>query len=641
MASVTGSQLTFLSDLKGGKGINLILTDGVTVSGAVDNSKFNIEIFTASAGSLTPLAGVNGTATVQGAIQVGSADIQAGTPSSVETLGTGSFVVIDNAAAALHAFSGEKITMGTGNQTVLGSNGDTIVGGNAGPAADAQLADLRGSNNDPRTTSGPMTAQGGAGGLKVLGGDTDTIVQGLGAVSVQGGVRQNISGGGSGAGTLQVIDIAGLSTITGGAGNLSVSGAIVGPNTIVGSTAGWTFIDDSKSSGGSKITGGSGGTPIPLSILNPNGGGANLGGESVFIKAASGDFVTVGGGTSLTNVDASAGNVNVQGGNGTATGVIEGHGKNKLEIVANTVVVGGSGDTITGGNAPMFIDAESANVTGMSITGGNGAMEIYGGNGDKITGGGTGTLFIHELKFSGNESITGGTASQLTVFDFGKNNTIIGGTGTNWIDSERHGGNSSIVGGNGTATGVVDPNKGTTIAANTVVVSDVGDTVTGGSGTISVQGGTGGATINAGTAAPTTTGAFGMTVEGGNKDVINNLGSGTLLVDITNGISGSETINLGVSHGATTLRDVSGGAGGLAANTTVATFSPTTDTIASKSSVAGTTFLGTSTSDKSGNVVLIFKDGSTMTFVGSSGGPGFGTTVPGAAGTTAAFKFST
>lgn len=80
MAAVTGSQLTFLSDPKGGKTVNLILSDGTVTTGAVDANKFNIQIFTGTTGTLTPLPGVQATATVQGALQVAPADVQAGEP---------------------------------------------------------------------------------------------------------------------------------------------------------------------------------------------------------------------------------------------------------------------------------------------------------------------------------------------------------------------------------------------------------------------------------------------------------------------------------------------------------------------------------------------------------------------------------
>src|SRR5262249_38889449 len=103
---------------------------------------------------------------------------------------------------------------------------------------------------------------------------------------------------------------------------------------------------------------------------------------------------------------------------------------------------------------------------------------------------------------------------------------------------------------------------------------------------------------------------------------------GTLLVDIESrdkvhghspsiAGSGQETVSLGVSHGATTLRDLSvpGGSGELAA-TTVTGFSTLTDVIASKSSGSPSgEFRGTS-SVSGGATLLSFRDGSTMTLVG-------------------------
>ncbi len=260
-------------------------------------------------------------------------------------------------------------------------------------------------------------------------------------------------------------------------------------------------------------------------------------------------------------------------------------------------VIGSSGDTIVGGNAgtaTQLIDLSGTNrlVTQgpMTATGGAGALLVNAGNDDSISGG------------SGSFTVSAASSD-----------TIVGGSGTNFIEGGPTVGDNSIIGGTGTVTGAGGR------AVNTLIVSDKGDTITGKGGSLSVEGGVGGATINVGIG--------GTTVDGGNSDVINNPGNGTLLVDINSRSashkgssitgSGSETINLGAGHGATTLRDVSvsGGTGPLAA-TTVTGFSTSTDVIASANSVAADRdFLGTSTIS-GGNTILTFRDGSTMTLVG-------------------------
>jgi hypothetical protein len=230
---------------------------------------------------------------------------------------------------------------------------------------------------------------------------------------------------------------------------------------------------------------------------------------------------------------------------------------------------------------------------------GTGAQTVIGSGGDTIIGGnvGAGTQVID---LTGKDRrVTDGPM------------TAIGGAGPLLIYG---GAQDWIVGGGGTVTGAGGQ------AVNTLIVSDKGDTILGSTGSMSVAGGVGGATITAGTG--------GTTVEGGKKDVIYNLDSGTLLVEITAHSSfpksspsvqgsGAETVNLGAGHGATTLRDVSvaGGTGAFAA-TTVTGFAASTDRIASATSINPTgSFLGTSATVL-GATVLTLVDGSTMTLVG-------------------------
>lgn len=249
-------------------------------------------------------------------------------------------------------------------------------------------------------------------------------------------------------------------------------------------------------------------------------------------------------------------------------------------------VIGSSGDTIIGGNSGTAMQLIDLTGTNRQVT--QGPMTAIGGAGSLMVDAGN------------HDSIRGGSGS-FTV-SAGLSDTIIGGSGTNYIESGSSSGNDSISGGTGTVTGAGGQ------AVNTLIVSAKADTITGRSGSLLVEGSIGGARINAGIG--------GTTVEGAMSDVINNLNSGTLLVEI-NSRTGSETVNLGAGHGATTLRDisVSGGTGSPAA-TTVTGFSTTTDRIASATSFgSGANFLGTS-AISGGNTLLTFRDGSTMTLVG-------------------------
>jgi hypothetical protein len=171
MASVSGSRLEFVAPNE--KSVNLILSDGKTVTGSTVPGSFNIEIFTTGSGSVLP--GVAATATIGGAVKISGNTVQAATLTSTEKLGAGSFLVIDETG-------GEKISLGTGAQTVIGSTGDTIVGGNVSGVR--QVIDLTGTNS--KAVVGPMTAIGGAGSLLVEAGNNDSITGGAGPTTVSG-----------------------------------------------------------------------------------------------------------------------------------------------------------------------------------------------------------------------------------------------------------------------------------------------------------------------------------------------------------------------------------------------------------------------------------------------------------------------
>ncbi len=590
-----GSKLAFFA---GGQTVNLGLTpDGGNLPAPVAGD-FNIEVFTATAGSLA--AGYQAAVLVPGAAALDSNEVQSATGS--EELLAGSYLVIDRTGEESLQIVGNAA--GGSSITVVGSLGDTIAGSTV--AGNAQLIEAI-PNAD--AVSGPMTVIGGAGATTVWGGTGDSIAGGAGAITVDGhaGANDTIVGGGGamtvygaagdsilgGGGALLVNEnqgLSGLEKIAGGSGSLTALD--LGRNdTIGGSTGGTTFIDDSYGAGGgSLIAGGSGSA------------GTLAGGENSFIKAAFGDTVT--GGADLTLIDATAGGDSILGGAGTVAGAIAG-----LSVAVNTAIEGGGGDTIAGGAGASYIDASAGAQT---IAGGAGATTVLAGRGDHIAGG-AGALRVIDPNASGFSSIAGGIGN-LTVFDIGRSDTITGSTaGTTFVNDTYTGtalgGFSLISGGSGTVSGAANPAGGAAIGANTWIIGQAGDTILGGSGNMYVDAGSGSESITGGsstlavTIPSLQTASGGTAIQGGNLDTITG-GSGTLQLYINSNV-GAETVNLGAGHGAAALRDIDVGAAG--ATTSVTGFNTATDLIQSKSGVdAQGVFLGTSKSDGSGGTILSF-----------------------------------
>lgn len=563
MASVSGSRLAFFANgVSDASKINVVLTaDGSDVAGKAITGDFNIEVFTTSTGNLA--SGFQASAFIQDAQQLTNNAVQAGSPTSKETLldGTG-YVLIDMSGGSSR---GETITIaGKSGETysVFGSQGDTITGSNNADVS--QYIDATGTNNskNPGPFTGPETVTGGAGSTTVIGGSGDIIT--------------------GGAGFMQVNDDrhSGNQTVKGGTGSLKVFN--IGPNfSITGSTGGTTYIDDSYGAGGgSSIVGGSG-----TGLLTDKG----LSGENTFIVTDVNDRITVG--SALTYINAQKGQVTIKGGDGSITGTVEG------AAGYNTNILVGKGSSITLGGAATWIDATAGSTT---ITAGSGKVHIEAGNADSIIGG-KGDLEVDNI--GNGDTITGGSGN---LFSFGKgtSETITGSiSGWTLINS---GGSSSIKGGSGTGAGTVLGADGK--FDNTVIVGATKDTITGGSATTTY--------INAFSGLETVTGGSGATtVLAGKGDSIIG-GNGTFEVDIDSDTNGkSVTVDLSKGTGAATLRDIStkGGGGGDAS---VTGFDTKGDAIASKTSVSTTgTFLGTSKSDATGTT-LTFLDGTTITLAG-------------------------
>ena len=253
MASVTGSRLAFFDGV-GSKTVNVVLTtDGSGVLPTLAGA-FNLEVFTAAPPLGTTLApGFDGSAFIQGAIPVSGTtnEVQAGTPTSTEQLLDGSYLMVDQ-------FGGENIQIigsggGGSSMTVRGSSGDTIIGSSI--AGNSQLIDASGAYAalvPGGLAVGPVTVFGGAGPTTVWAGSNDSIVGGSGPMTVAGDGTNNPSG----------VANASNVTIKGGSGSLTTFN-LGKAFSVVGSTAGTTFINDAYGGGGGgTLVGGAGASTI-------------------------------------------------------------------------------------------------------------------------------------------------------------------------------------------------------------------------------------------------------------------------------------------------------------------------------------------------------------------------------------------
>lgn len=346
-------------------------------------------------------------------------------------------------------------------------------------------------------------------------------------------------------------------------------------DTITGSTAGTTLLDDTYGGGGgSDLIGGCGQATLP-------------GGENSEILAASTDSVTIG--NALSYVDASRGSITIQGGNSTVIGTVEGADGYDTNILA------GSADVINLGSASSYVDALYA--SGTRITGAAGFTHVDAGAGTTVRGASGGL----DVAAAGGAALVAGGVGNLFVFDIGKGETITGATsGTTFIDDGYgSGGNSQIAGGDGTVTGAGGR------PVNTFIVGEAGDTIDGAGGSTFVDGSRGLQSIVGGLGP--------MTVQAGRADTIAG-GSGTLQVYLD---SDEKNVTVDLGSGAAGLRDVLVDGGG-GSQISVTGFATSTDTIQSATSIRDGEFRGSSASDGNGGTILTFLDGTTMTLAGVS-----------------------
>ncbi|HEV8681087.1 MAG TPA: calcium-binding protein [Stellaceae bacterium] len=387
------------------------------------------------------------------------------------------------------------------------------------------------------------------------GGSNDTVL----------GARNDTIIGSNNPFNVQSIFSAGVESIVGGAGSTNVFAAAF--DTVVGAGGGLTVAG--AASGHLSITGGVGGlTAFDLGTTNVVTGT----GGTVFIDdsyAGGGDSTLTGGTGAINFLKGGIGDRLVGGnGGGTTTTIIDaslgsqtvvgGQGAVTFINSSNDLVFAGGGVSVfiasTGGDT--IVGSTTANFVGVSKT------DVYlAGALDSIVGA-SGDLDVAGSA-AANLTITGGTGD-LFAFNMGVNSSVVGGSGASNVINDAFfnaggftGGSSTLVGGGGATT----------------IVSGINDVIIGKAGTLEAR----------------------------------------IRSDLT--VAGAvETVNLSAGAVADVVRDISI-AGGTGATASVTGFDTTLDSIASNTST-GAQLVASAGTDGSGNVVLNFNDGTTMTLIG-------------------------
>lgn len=407
MASVTGSRLAFFTPTAVPSAINIGLTsDGITVPApSTVAGAFNIEVFTASpSGGLSLATGYQASVLIEGGVSLSNNIVQAATLGSSEVFGPGSYQVIDMTGGQAITIAGSSA--GGSSITVTGSSGDTVTGSSV--SGNTQLIDASGTN--ALVNPGPITISGGAGATTVWAGNSDKITGGAGTLLVAG-------------------DKSSLMTITGGAGNLNAFNFGT-KNSVTGSTAGTTFIDDNYGGSANTLVGGAGSTTV---------------------IAGSNDVIT--GGTGAMLVNAINGPSTITGGSGSTT------------------VWGGANESITGGSGALTVAGNAA--SGETIKGGTGSLFAFNFGKNVSVVGSTSvgsTSFIDDNYGSGESNTIRGGAGPTTIIG-GKSDSIIGGTGSLVVGLDSGDTGVAInltVSGRGAATITDNSVSGSTVGTSTV-----------------------------------------------------------------------------------------------------------------------------------------------------------------------------
>lgn len=336
------------------------------------------------------------------------------------------------------SWSGGRIDVGDGDDTVIGSmSDDTILGG-----AGADVLSGRGGNdsmdggsgNDTLTgDTGNDTLDGGEGDDSLHGGaDQDVLYGGLGNDSLDGGEGNDSILGGDGMDTL--VGAGGNDTLMGGNDADLITDAR-GRNLLLGEHGNDTIAGGADQD---TIHGGSG-----RDDLSGNGGDDLISGgdDNDYISGGEGNDRLLGD-EGLDTLNGGGGNDTIRGGNG-ADLISDGRGLNLL--------YGEDGnDTITGGADADTIDGGAGNDV---LFGGSGADMIWGGPGNDSINGGSGNNNLNGadgydtlLGGSGNDTLLGGSGDDVITAGRGTN-SVTAGAGNDRIEADMYGPSTHYISG--------------------------------------------------------------------------------------------------------------------------------------------------------------------------------------------------
>jgi len=315
--------------------------------------------------------------------------------------------------------------------------------------------------------------------------------------------------------------------------------------------------------------------------------------------ASAGDTVTIGAGDDT--VSALGGYVTVQGGAGSFV-FSGGAGPNTVlgGSGAETIYGGAGGGVFTGGSAGgNVLVSQGAYYGNTTLTGSGYGNRIFGSaSGRDVLAGGLG----HDTILGGGSttSITGGSAASSVIFAGAGATTVFGGAA----------GGDTVVGGSGTLS--VEAHGGDEIfaGAGTLLVSGSNsgaDFVGGGSGALNVTGNGGGLEVAEGAgAASISTGSGAALVFGGPGSSTVTGGAGSLQVSIGRG---AMTVNEGAGP---TLYDVTAGSAGGSA--VLDGFRPGSDRV----ELFGYAASGQQVTSSGGSTTISLSDGTKIELVGVS-----------------------
>ncbi|MGD9918022.1 MAG: Hint domain-containing protein [Paenirhodobacter sp.] len=510
----------------------------------------------------------------------------------------------------------DTIDGGTGNDTIyFGTGGDLVHGGDGNDVIDDYAGSTGYVYNDTiYGDAGNDTIWAGAGNDWVDGGadndlvygedGDDTIYGGTGNDTLYGEAGNDQLHGGDGADYLSgglgndtLYGDAGRDTLTGGAGNDVLYGGAdedvftfydgFGSDTVWGdSLAGTT--SDTDTLDFSALS-----SAVNVTFTGSEDGGATNGANTVSFD----NIEAVVGTGYADRIDATldASGLSLSGGGGDDT-ILGGAG-------ADTISGGSGNDTISGGAGADVIDGGAGNDT---IDGGTGADTITGGTGNDSILGGADADVIRIAEGDGTDTIFGGeTGTDSDTLEFtgsGVQVTMTGPESGSWTMTGSTGSFSEIEAVSGTA-------GADTLDAS--AVSGGGVNFSGGAGDDSLLGGSGADTLSGGDGADTLRGGAGNdTISGDAGADLLQGGSGN---DVLSGGSGADVFDFDDGSGADTVTDFDMTViGGL-----------TTDQLDVSDLHDGTgnpvnAWDVTVTDDGSGNAVLTFPGGESVTLLGVS-----------------------